>query len=272
MVTKISIKKQPHFALAPRGKQKKLIVGNWKMNPRTVTEARKIFSAVKKEAGVLKKTDVVMCPPSVFLGDFAKEGTGKYGLGAQNFHFEKEGAFTGEISAPMLVSLKAKYVILGHSERREMGETDEFIAKKTFSALEAGLFVILCVGEKERDTECTYLETLKAQIEGSLSGVPKNMLAKLVIAYEPVWAIGAKAKGAVLPEELLETIIFIRKVLAGIYDQSTAHATKILYGGSVDEKNSEGFMKEGGAAGLLVGRASVDAKKFISILRIAEKI
>ena len=267
----ISNKKQPHFALTLRGK-KKLIVGNWKMNPRTIAEARKIFSAVKKEAGALKKTDVVMCPPSVFLGDLATSGIGKCALGAQNVYFEKDGAFTGEISAPMLVSLKAKYVILGHSERREMGETDEFIAKKVCSALESGLFVILCVGEKERDSECLYLDILKTQIEASLAGIPKEKLARLIIAYEPVWAIGAKAKGVVLPEELLETVIFIRKVLADKYDQSVAHAVKILYGGSVDEKNAEGFMKEGGANGLLVGRASVEVKKFISILKIAEKI
>jgi triosephosphate isomerase len=250
--------------------QKKLIVGNWKMNPHSLTEARRVFSAVAKVSATLKKTEVAVCPPAVFLGDF--EPGGKIALGAQNIHFEKEGAFTGEISAAMLSSLKAKYVILGHSERREMGETDEIIAKKVFSALEAGLFVILCVGEKERDAECTYLETLKNQIETSLSGVPIKMLSKLIIAYEPVWAIGAKAKGVVLPEELLETIIFIRKVLSGMYDQPSAHAMKILYGGSVDEKNAGSFMKECGANGLLVGRASVEPKKFIEILKIAEKL
>jgi triosephosphate isomerase len=253
--------------------QKKLIVGNWKMNPRTITEARKIFSAVKKASVTFKKTDIVMCPPSVFLGDLARDAAGgKFSLGAQNLHFEKEGAFTGEVNSGMLLSLKAKYVILGHSERREMGETNEFIAKKVYAALEAGLFVILCVGEKERDEECTYLETLKSQIEASLAGIPKQMLSHLVLAYEPVWAIGAKAKGVVLPPDLLETIIFIRKVLSELYDQPSAHAMKILYGGSADEKNAGSFLNEGGAAGLLVGRASLDPKKFIAIIKAADCI
>jgi triosephosphate isomerase len=250
--------------------QKKLIVGNWKMNPRTVAEARKIFSAVKTASATLKKTEVVMCPPAVFLGDLAHGGTGKCALGVQNIHFEKEGAFTGEISASMLVSMKVKYVILGHSERREMGETDDFIARKTYSALDEGLFVVLCIGEKERDSECVYLETLKEQIKASLFGVPEDLLPRLIIAYEPVWAIGANAKGVVTPEELLETVIYIRKVLAGIYDQTSAHAMKILYGGSADEKNAGSFVKEGGANGLLVGRASVDIKKFVAILKIAD--
>jgi len=266
---KISNKKQPHFAKATRG-EKKLIVGNWKMNPRTITEARKIFSAVKTASATLKKTDVVMCPPSLFAG--MAETKGKCLFGAQNIHFEKEGAFTGEISAGMLTSMKVKYVILGHSERREMGETDDFIAKKVVSAVTAGLIVVLCVGEKVRDEECEYLETLQTQIKASLSGVTKEMLKKLVIAYEPVWAIGVKATGVATPDVFLETSIFIRKVLSGIYDQPSAHAMKILYGGSADEKNAGSFMKEGGANGLLVGRASVDVKKFVSILKIAESI
>jgi triosephosphate isomerase len=248
--------------------QKKLIVGNWKMNPRTILEARKIFSAVKLASVGLKKTDVVLCPPVVFLE--CLETSSKYALGAQNIHFEKDGAFTGEISAGMLASMKVKYVILGHSERREMGETDDFIAKKVVSAITAGLTVVLCVGEKVRDEECEYLKTLQAQIKASLSGVTKEMLKKLIIAYEPVWAIGVKATGVATPDVFLETSIFIRKVLAGIYDQPSAHAMKILYGGSADEKNAESFLKEGEANGLLVGRASVDAKKFINILKIAE--
>jgi triosephosphate isomerase len=250
--------------------QKKLIIGNWKMNPRSVTEARKIFLAVTSASTTLKKMEVVMCPPAVFLGGLEQKG--KVSLGVQNIHFEKEGAFTGEISAGMLASMKVKYVILGHSERREMGETDEFIAKKVISAITAGLTVVLCVGEKMRDEECVYLETLQTQIKASLAGVTKEMLKKLVIAYEPVWAIGVKATGVATAESFLETGIFIRKVLAGMYDQPSAHAMKILYGGSADEKNSESFMKEGGAGGLLVGRASVDAKKFVAILKIAESI
>jgi triosephosphate isomerase len=146
------------------------------------------------------------------------------------------------------------------------------IAKKAGAGIKAGLTVVLCVGEQERDAESVYLQTLKEQIIASLSGIQKRSLEKIVIAYEPVWAIGTKAKGVVEPAALLETTIFIRKVLSDLYDQTAARSMKILYGGSVDEKNAGSFMKEGGASGLLVGRASVDAKKFVEILKIADSL
>ncbi len=253
-------------------KQKKLIVGNWKMNPQTGAVAGKIFDGIKKGIVTFKNTDVAMCPPVIFIPELSKKLSAATILGVQNVSASKEGAFTGEISIGMLAQFKVKYVILGHSERREMGETDFMISKKVESALNAKLSVILCVGEKERDEECTYLEMLRLQIENSLLNIPKGLLSKLVIAYEPVWAIGEKATGRIDPAGLLEIVIFIRKVLSGIYDQETAHSLKILYGGSVDEKNSEGFMKEGGVAGLLVGRASLNPKKFIEIVKIAENL
>ncbi|MFA5830254.1 MAG: triose-phosphate isomerase [Candidatus Paceibacterota bacterium] len=265
-------KKQPRSVKAVRG-EKKLIVGNWKMNPQTVLEARKLFLAIKKEAGNFRRVDTVMCPPFVFLGDLAPRISGqKCVLGSQNVFFEEAGAFTGEISAPMLQSLRAKYAIVGHSERRAMGETDGVISKKISAGIKAGLTIILCIGEKERDAECAYLQILKEQIIASLSGVPKESLSKIVIAYEPVWAIGAKATGVATPEALLETIIFIRKILSDLYDQPSAHAMKILYGGSADETNAGSFMRDGGANGLLVGRASLDAKKFIEIVKIADSL
>ncbi len=253
-------------------KTKKLIVGNWKMNPRTMAEALKIFTEIKKDTVKMKNTDVVMCPPAIFLPELSKKLSKNSALGAQTVSQGKEGAFTGEISTGMLDSLNVKYIIVGHSERREMGETDFMISKKVESALNAKLYVVLCVGEKERDEECTYLEALKSQIENSLQTVPKNLLSKLVIAYEPVWAIGEKATGKIDPAGLLEIVIFIRKILSGIYDQETAHSMKILYGGSVDETNAEDFMKEGGIGGLLVGRASLNPKKFIQIVKIAENL
>ena len=253
-------------------KHKQLVIGNWKMNPRTILEARKLFDAIKKETAGMK-TEVVICPPSVFIGDLVLHASeGKVLFGAQNMFFEEDGAFTGEISAPMLKSLSVKYLIAGHSERRAVGETDEMVSKKILAGIKAGFTIVLCIGEKERDAESSYLQTLKEQIIASLSGVPKKSLGKIVIAYEPIWAIGEKASGAVETGTLLETVIFIRKVLNDLYDQTTAHSTKILYGGSVDEKNAYGFMKEGGVSGLLVGRASVDAKKFIEIMKIADKI
>ncbi|TRZ53772.1 triose-phosphate isomerase [bacterium] len=254
-------------------KPRPLIIGNWKMNPRTISEARKLFDMVKKEAESLRKTDIVMCPPSVFIGDpalcISERG---FFLGAQNMFFEEDGAYTGEISGSMLKSLSVKYLIVGHSERRAMGESDEIVSKKVLSGIKTGFTVILCVGEKERDHESAYLQTLKEQIIASLYGVPKKSLGKIVIAYEPIWAIGEKAKGAIDPGMLLEIIIFIRKVLNDIYGQTVAHSMRFLYGGSVDEKNAADFLTEGGVMGLLVGRASLSAKKFIEIIKIAENI
>lgn len=254
-------------------KKAPLIVGNWKMNPRTIIEARKLFHAVKEDAGGVK-AEIVLCPPAVFIGDLISlASSGKtILLGAQNMFFEEEGAFTGEISAPMLKSLSVKYVIVGHSERRAMGETDEMISQKVRAGVKAGLTVVLCVGERERDTESAYLQVLKSQIIASLDGVPGKSMGKIVIAYEPIWAIGERSAGAVDANALLETIIFIRKVLNDIYGQKIAHSVKVLYGGSVDEKNAGTFLKDGGAGGLLVGRASLQAKKFIEIIKIADTL
>jgi len=241
------------------------------MAPVTPAAAKKLAEKVKKASAELQKTDTVICPPFIFL-DEAGKATSKCALGAQNAFYEAEGAFTGEVSPHMLVNSGVKYVILGHSERRALGESNELIAKKIAMSLKVGLTVILCVGEKERDDEGQYLHILEEQIKNSLKGISKKQIGVVVIAYEPVWAIGAKATGVITPEALLETVIFIRKVLSDIYDKKIALSVSILYGGSVDEKNSGDFLKVQGIGGLLVGRASLDAEKFIKILKIAENI
>ena len=241
------------------------------MAPVTPAASKKLAEKVKQGSAELQKTDAVICPPYIFLGEVGK-ATSKCALGAQNAFYEAEGAFTGEVSPHMLVNSGVKYVILGHSERRALGESNELIAKKISMALKVGLTVILCVGEKERDDEGKYLHILEEQIKNSLKGISKKQIDSIVIAYEPVWAIGAKATGVITPEALLETVIFIRKVLSDIYDKKIALSVSILYGGSVDEKNSSAFLKVQGVGGLLVGRASLDAEKFIKILKIAENI
>lgn len=254
-------------------KKKKLIVGNWKMNPWKMDDARKIFDGVKKEAGKLAHVQTVVCPPFVFLPDLAKKVSGhRVVLGAQDVFFEMEGAYTGEVSPLMLSSFGVKYVIIGHSERRAGGETDEMINKKVLAALKMGLTVVLCVGEQERNDGSEYFSFIKNQIETALVKVQKRTLANIVIAYEPVWAIGAKATGADTPSDFLEITIFIRKTLSDMFDRTSAQSIPVLYGGSVNEKNSGSFLREGEADGLLVGRASLDPKKFITILKIAEKI
>jgi triosephosphate isomerase len=254
-------------------KKKRLIIGNWKMNPWKAEDARKIFDGVKKEAGKLAHVQTVVCPPFVFLSDLAKKSSGHRAvLGAQDVFSEMEGAYTGEISPLMLSDVGAKYVIIGHSERRALGETDEIINKKILTALKMGLMVVLCVGERDRDAGSEYFSFIKNQIETALAKVPKRSLANVVIAYEPVWAIGAKATSADTPADFLEITIFIRKTLSDMFDRTSAHSVPVLYGGSVNEENAESFLKEGEADGLLVGRASLDPKKFITILKIAEKI
>ncbi len=260
-----------------RKKQRKqLIIGNWKMNPWKTEDARKIFDAVKKEAGKLAHVETVVCPPFVFLHDLSRRAKKHIGghrcvLGAQDVFFEMEGAYTGEVSPLMLSSVGAKYVIVGHSERRLLGETDEMINKKLLAVLKMGQVAVLCVGENARDEAQEYFQFIKNQIETALASVPKRTLANTVIAYEPVWAIGKNATGVITPPDLLEMSIFIRKTVADMFDRASAEAIPILYGGSVDETNAHEFLKDGEADGLLVGRASLDAEKFVKILRIAEK-
>ncbi|MBI2121002.1 MAG: triose-phosphate isomerase [Parcubacteria group bacterium] len=253
--------------------KKRLIIGNWKMNPWKTEDARKIFDAVKKEAGKLSHVQTVVCPPFVFLSDLSRRISGhRVVLGAQDVFYEMEGAHTGEVSPLMLASVGAKYAIIGHSERRALGETDEGVNKKVLAALKMGLTAVLCVGEKERDAEGGYLSFVKNQIETALVKVQKRSLVNVIVAYEPVWAIGAKATGADTPADFLEMTLFIRKTVSDMFDRTTAQAIPVLCGGSVDEKNAESFLKEGEADGLLVGRASLSSEQFIKILKIANVV
>ena len=249
---------------------KKIVVGNWKMNPVSLKEAEKLFNNVSKSILGVKKTEVVICPPFLYLGEFKK--LKKISLGAQNAFWEEKGAFTGEVSSEMLSNLGIKYVILGHSERRALlGEGNVEINKKVKAAISAGLIPILCVGEHTRDENHEYLNFIKIQIEECLNGVSKNFISKVIIAYEPVWAIGHGAHPATV-EEFREMNIFIRKILSDKFGVKTVESMRIIYGGSVDEKNAEDFINGGKADGFLVGRASLDPKKFSNIVRIAEDV
>lgn len=249
-------------------KIKLLIVGNWKMNPENAEQAKEIFRGIRNTAKDLKNIKVIICPPFVYLSELEKtsqSGPGQVILGAQDVFWENTGSFTGEISPLMLKG--ESYVILGHSERRELGETGEIIAKKIISAIKAGLVPILCIGEKIRDEHGEYLHFLREQIKNSLGKLQKRYLSKLIIAYEPVWAIGKSADQAMKPTDIHETSLFVRKVLAEIYGQETAVSVPILYGGSVSYKNAVEIIKIGQVQGLLVGRESLDPKKFGELLK-----
>ena len=244
--------------------QKILIVANWKMNPETDEKAKEIFKGTKLAVKSLKKIKVVVCPPFVYLSDLEKINDSKIVLGAQDMFWEKSGSFTGEISAGMLNN--ESYVILGHSERRELGENDEMISKKIVTAVKAGLRPILCIGEKERDTHGEYLHFLRNQLINSLGKLQKRYLVKLTIAYEPVWAIGKSEDEAMKPADIHETALFIKKVLADIYGQPSAVSIPILYGGSVSHNNAKDIIVAGQVQGLLVGRESLNPKKFGELL------
>lgn len=247
--------------------KKSLIVANWKMAPETPARAKALFAAAKKAALRAKNAQVVVCPPMLYAHLFAAVAGKSIFVGAQDVSYESEGAHTGEISAQMLFAAGARYVIAGHSERRAKGETSDIVAKKITAALKGRLTVIVCVGEKERDPHGEFFSFIERQLRESLAGVAKKDLWRIVIAYEPVWAIGEKAKGADTPEDTLEAILFIRKTLAAMFGKEKALAAIILYGGSVHPNNASAFLARGGAQGLLVGRASLDARTFAEIVK-----
>ncbi|MEK7596311.1 MAG: triose-phosphate isomerase [Patescibacteria group bacterium] len=251
---------------------KRIIVANLKMNPETRGEAERLFSEIKKTARNLRGVETVFCPPFIYFSSLAaKAGPANLKLGAQDVFWEnlpaKKGAFTGEISPLMLKKLGVKYAIVGHSERREhLKESDEMVNKKVKAALKAGLKAILCVGEKEKK-EDTLPVIVKKELESDLAGVSKKLAKNLIIAYEPVWAIGSGQ--ADKPEDVFEITIYIRRILFDIFGQKLAHSAPILYGGSVSEQNAKDFLALRNISGLLVGGASLSAKKFGEILKQA---
>ena len=239
------------------------------MNPLTLKEAEKLFNDVAKGISGIKKTDVVICPPFLYL-EKLKKLSKKISLGAQDAFYGDVGAFTGEISSAMLYEIGARYIILGHSERRVNGENNIEINKKIKAALVAGLTPILCVGESSRDLDHGYFNFVKNQVEECLAGVSKNSVSKIIIAYEPIWAISSTVnRKDATAHDSLEMTIFIRKILSDKFGKE-ASKMRILYGGSVNEKDAEEFLKHGGVDGLLAGRASLNAKKFVQIVNVAE--
>lgn len=252
-------------------KYNKIIVANWKMNPSSLKGANKLLSGVTKNLPSLKKTEVVVCPPFIYLEQLRKISK-RVVLGAQDVSFEESGAFTGQVSAQMLSLLGVKYTIIGHSERRSLGETNGDINKKIKAALFFGLIPILCVGESVRDESHSYFNLVKTQLEECLNGVQKVSISSLIIAYEPVWAISSTInRHDANPVDSREMSIFIRKIISdkiGVKEKMP----KILYGGSVNDKDVEGFLKDGGVDGVLVGRASLDVEKFSNIVKVCEAL
>lgn len=254
-------------------KSGKILVANWKMNPQTVGEAKDIFAPLKKTVVKFDNVNVIVCAPFVFINTLRRmDLAGRIPLGGQDVYFEEYGAFTGEISPTMLKSVGASYVIVGHSERRSLGETDALIALKAGAALKAELRTVLCVGEKERDTHGNYLAVLEDQIKASLQGVQKRFLSNLIVAYEPIWAIGKSAKDAMSPSNIRETAIFIRKILAKLHDSETAFKVPVLYGGSVAGANIGAILKEGEIEGVLVGHQSLMPSQMNEMIKVMNNV
>ncbi len=243
--------------------RKPLIAGNWKMNTK-LDEAVNLVQAMLPELDNIAGVEKVLCPPFISLSAIKEliRGT-SIQLGAQNIHFEDKGAYTGEISPLMLADL-CHFVILGHSERRQyFAETDEVINKKVKKALEFGLNPILCVGESLEDNEAGNTEQIiTRQVRAGLSGI--NPTSQMVIAYEPVWAIGTGR--AATGKQANSTIGLIRSIVASLWDDGTAQAIRILYGGSVISNNIAEFIAEPEIDGALVGGASLKANEFVSII------
>lgn len=243
----------------------RLAVANWKLNPGSIGEAKELFLEIRKEASRRGRVETVVAPPYPYLAELRKLTTGKHTfLGAQDLFWEEKGPYTGEVAASMLTSVGVSYVIVGHSERRALGEGNEEVAKKVVAGLKAGFTTILCVGEGERDTNGRYLSFVEEQLRSALQGVPQRSLGKLVVAYEPVWAIGSGT--AATPEDVHEMTIFIRRTLTSIYSRTLADRVRILYGGSVNEENVRALIDDGMVDGFLVGGASLKPRAFGAII------
>jgi triosephosphate isomerase len=251
-------------------KNKKLIIANWKLHPTTLKDAKKLFFDVKKVASKTGKVQTVICSPSVYINELNKMYSGhRIAVGAQDVFWEDEGSYTGELSPVALKSVGAKYVIIGHSERRALGESNADVNKKMIAALKAGLNVILCIGEIKRDSQALYLKFLREELESAFQGVQKKNLNNLIVAYEPIWAIGKTADDAMSPHKMHEMYIFIRKILTELYTKNTAFDVPIIYGGSAEPGNIKELLNSGEIDGFLVGHASLKASEFNEILQIA---
>lgn len=244
---------------------KAILVGNWKNYPDSSARASKILDSLVKKSSLYKKLSTFIAPPTVYLEHVSKRAKTYAALGVQDISQTLNGTHTGTLTPDILKSFGTRLAIIGHSERRAMGETDATVSAKVAVALKSGITPLVCIGEAVRDHEGNYFEFVSVELQRSLASVTRAADAqKIIIAYEPIWAIGKQATGVVEPADLSQMIIFIKKVLTGMFDRKTAEKIAILYGGSVDEQNAPALAATG-VRGFLVGRASLDPKSFASI-------
>jgi len=248
-------------------KRRHVIAGNWKMF-KTQAETRAFFTAFNPLVAGVTDCDIVIAPPSINIPAAVESTKGtQIAISAQNVYWEKEGAFTGEISAGMVAEASCRHAIIGHSERRHIfGETNEMVFKKTKAALAAGLTPIVCIGEMLADREAGRTENIcKAQFHGSVGALTPEEFSRILVAYEPVWAIGTGHTAT--PEIAAAVHRFVRQCAAEMFNAGHAAALRILYGGSVKPDNIQGLMAQVELDGVLVGGASLDPKSFASIVK-----
>ena len=246
-----------------------LIVGNWKNFVLGPKEALALVKGIDKGLPRTLSCNLVICPPTSVLAYVRSSYSGKrMQIGAQNVSEFVDGVHTGEVSASMVRAAGATYAIVGHAERRAMGETDAVVALKVRAVLDAKMTPVVCIGESLRDKEGHHFTAIEQMLKGSLATVLPNEISKIVIAYEPVWAIGA----ATAPDArtVAEAILFIRKSLVQVFGRDGALRVKVLYGGAVDEESAAGLLRQGQASGFLVGRASADAARFVATIRACQ--
>ncbi len=243
-----------------------LIVGNWKMNPMTLAEASGLATAIAKKHKKTAEPCVAVAPPFPYLAEVGKKiGKSTVVLAAQDVHTQPIGPFTGEVSITQLKDLGVQYVIIGHSERRAAGESDELVRDKVQAVLRHQLTPIVCVGERERDEQGNFFSFVEKQLRSLAEVLPETAIKKVVIAYEPIWAIGTG--NTATPDDVKEMQLFIEAALTKMYDRPTAKKVRVIYGGSVKPENAAELHKMGGMSGFLVGGASLKADDFAAIIK-----
>ncbi len=246
----------------------KLVVANWKAYITSKSEAKKLISYTNA-ASEIGNCEVVVCPPFVYLSEIKHNWDIAFGV--QDIFWEDKGAYTGEITIPMLKDFGIDYVILGHSERRNiLKETDEMINKKVLASLKAGLKVILCVGEKKREKEGVIPEFVADQVKHALASVPKSKIRNIIVAYEPIWAIGSGNPDT--PDDASKAALYIKKTVSKMFGVKSGLGLKVLYGGSVNSENLLDFLRLKEIDGVLVGSASADKDEFTRMIKLTEKL
>lgn len=248
--------------------KKRLVIANWKGYIKREEEAKKFALSLRKKTRQFQGVEVVLAPPFPLIAVVAEAlKRSPIKVGAQTVSPFEDAQRTGEVPAALLKNLAISYVLVGHSEQRAMGESDEMVRGSLVQTISNKLMPILCVGERERDSGGNHFAFLERQLVSALKNISKHVSLKLVVTYEPVWAIGKTAADAMHPGEVQETVIFIRKTLASVLPRTMALRVPILYGGSVEPDNADVLIAGGGVSGFLVGHASADLDSFIEILK-----